>query len=112
MTDWLAFRAGIGADFSTSTEIEGYQMGDLDFDGDNDVEDFVAFKELYELDNGPGSFAAIAAVPEPSTALLFLLAACGLVLVARQRQANTRLAVQPALSDTSAKIHHDLVFRS
>ena len=65
--DWSAFRSKMGADFSGMSLIEAFQQGDLDADFDNDFQDFRLFKEAYDLANGPGSFAAMEAVPEPST---------------------------------------------
>ena len=60
----------------------GYQralLGDLDLDGDNDVGDFAFFKTDYDAVNGAGAFnAMLAGVPEPSTALLVLVAALSL----------------------------------
>ena len=99
IADWLAFRSGIGADFSALTSIQAYQLGDLDFDGDNDVEDFNTFKELYELDNGSGSLAlAIATLPEPGTAVLSLLAAVAFGTVRRPRGPLMATAVRRAQS--------------
>ena len=56
------------------------ETGDLDFDADVDLEDFARFKIAFDDANGGGAFAAmIGGVPEPSTAVLALVAACGLI---------------------------------
>jgi glucose/arabinose dehydrogenase len=73
-TDWVAFKAGQGSNFSGKTLLEARAMGDLDGDFDHDLEDFIVFRVIYEQQNGAGSFAALTRhVPEPTT---FSLAAC------------------------------------
>ncbi|QDS99573.1 PEP-CTERM sorting domain-containing protein [Adhaeretor mobilis] len=51
----------------------GYPQGDIDFDGDVDLDDFGQFKDLF-----PAVVAAATGVPEPSTAILLLFGAFGL----------------------------------
>ena len=76
--DWLEFFPDMLTDISTMTNVQQVLAGDLDLDGDNDVNDFILFKSDYETANGAGSFnAMIAAVPEPSTIGLLLVAAVG-----------------------------------
>lgn len=78
--DWLDFKAGQGADMSGLTALAAFQMGDLDNDFDNDVNDFLLFKSAYDAANGQGAFASLFEVPEPSTLLLTcsaLVAFCG-----------------------------------
>lgn len=58
--------------------------GDLDFDRDVDLDDFAAFKTAFEDFNGLGSFARALAIPEPTGAVLVLLA--GLVGGAARRR--------------------------
>lgn len=78
LNDWLAFRGGQGADLSALSLLEAYALGDVDFDGDNDLADFVAFKALFNAANGAGALEALLAVPEPSSlALVFLTAVTG-----------------------------------
>ena len=72
-SDWPIYNAGRGVDLSGLSTVEAYRMGDLDGDGDNDIVDFLAFKEVFELANGPGSFAAIGAVPEPTSVILLIV---------------------------------------
>lgn len=63
--------------------------GDLDFDRDVDLDDFAEFKNLYP--GGPSALAAaLRGVPEPSAAVLGLLAAIGALPLARRRRAATR----------------------
>ena len=74
-TDWGFFFPNMLTNMSA---LSGYQRaikGDLDLDGDNDAADFVLFKTDYDVANGAGAFnAMLAGVPEPSTAMLVLLA--------------------------------------
>ena len=73
MDDWTAFKSGQGTDMSGLTIQQSYAIGDLNGDLDNDFEDFITFKSSYEFFNGAGSFSQlVAAVPEPSTSILFL----------------------------------------
>jgi hypothetical protein len=72
--DWTAFKNGQGADFDNLNDVQDYLSGDLDGDGDHDLADFIDFRDAYEEFNGGGSFAAMLAVPEPSS---FLMLACG-----------------------------------
>jgi hypothetical protein len=51
----------------------------------NDHSDFVIFKNAYEAAHGNGSFAAMLAVPEPSSIVLLALAALLVPLKAVRR---------------------------
>ena len=80
--DWAAFRDNMGADLSAETVLGAYSKGDIDFDGDNDIDDFLAFKDFYNEVNGLGALEALISVPEPGTMLLSftsILAALGLI---------------------------------
>jgi hypothetical protein len=55
------------------------EHGDLNFDRKVDPADFGIFKAQF-----PGGVAALAAVPEPSSAVLVVLSACGLALRTRR----------------------------
>ncbi|MCO6046184.1 hypothetical protein NG895_19980 [Aeoliella sp. ICT_H6.2] len=80
--DWLLFYPNTLADLSGLTTVEAALAGDLDLDGDNDVEDFALFKADYDMTNGAGAFAAMVngtKVPEPSTLATFTLAALGFI---------------------------------
>jgi len=71
--DWSIFAAELGSTMPTVTDLTG--------DGVNNHSDFRRFKEIFEDFNGAGSFATLLGqVPEPSTALLALLSAAGLVV--------------------------------
>ena len=85
--DWLAFRASQGVDLSAETALGAYGRGDVDFDGDNDLADFVAFRTLFNDANGVGALEALIAVPEPSTTMLLLLGT-GYLLGYRRRNTN------------------------
>lgn len=76
--DWPIYNSGRGVDLSSMTLAQAYRQGDLDGDLDNDIGDFVLFKEFFEATNGPGSFAAITAVPEPSSLALAVMSLLGL----------------------------------
>ncbi|HEY3393385.1 MAG TPA: hypothetical protein VGK58_11810, partial [Lacipirellulaceae bacterium] len=66
-SDWPLFFPNMLADLSAMTGIQRALAGDLDLDGDNDVNDFVLFKTDFDAVNGAGAFnAMLANVPEPS----------------------------------------------
>jgi hypothetical protein len=65
--DWLIHNAGRGTELTGMSVAQGYHLGDIDGSGEIDVVDFVLFKQRFEEANGAGSFAAMVAMPEPST---------------------------------------------
>src|SRR5690606_28780740 len=65
-----------------------YAFGDMNGDLVSDYNDLVAFRSIYDAANGAGAFAAlsVAAVPEPSSMLLFgVIGSIGLVIGRRTR---------------------------
>jgi hypothetical protein len=81
--DWAILRTNQHANLSGNTFEEAYFRGDLTGDLRNNHADFVAFKTIYEQENGTGSFdRMLAGVPEPSS-LLVLASAVGLTLFVR-----------------------------
>lgn len=92
--DWIMFRAGQGANFDGVSLFEAFEMGDLDGDFDNDVNDFILFKAAFELELGPGSFELVTSVPEPQS---LLIVTCG------------GLALLRALPSRCLKQHTDLL---
>ncbi len=79
--DWAVVKDNNGVDLSTMAGIESYAFGDLNSDNTNDITDFGIFKDLYEAENGAGSFASIA-IPEPTS--IALLSLTGLVVLRRK----------------------------
>ena len=90
--DWGVFRSNLFTSFSPATLRDGYLLGDLDTDSDNDENDFVIFKSLFEDANGIGSFAALTGVPEPGTLGLSMLAMLGVGMARRRRSGQTQPA--------------------
>lgn len=88
INDWTIFIGAHLTDISGLSFDERFGLGDLDSDGDNDFEDFVIFEAGFDAANGVGSFQdMLASIPEPATAVFFLLG--GLVmLTARRRRAK------------------------
>ena len=90
-------------------------MGDLDLDGDNDVNDFALFKGDYDLVNGAGAFnAMLAGVPEPSTAVLVLFAVLAACASRSRRQvkfiaAGFSIAAVLSLSSSARAVPLDLM---
>jgi hypothetical protein len=85
-SDWNALRSNQLANLSSLTAKQKYLAGDLNADGFNNHADFLLFKNAYDQANGSGSFMAmVAAVPEPTTALLVSSAGIFLTLVRKRR---------------------------
>ena len=86
--DYQAFLDGYGsASLEDKLKTERYSLGDLDDNGEFSIQDFLAFKLEFDRINGAGAFAAMLAVPEPTTAVL-LVAGCVVGFAGRR---NTRL---------------------
>ncbi len=78
--DWVIFLAHHLTDLSGYPSGQLAELGDLDGDGDNDFDDFRAFKTDYESLYGAGALADLMrAVPEPGTGVLLV---CCLAVVA------------------------------
>ncbi len=77
--DWLMYNSGRGVDLSGLSKTAAYQMGDMDGDFDNDIADFVRFKELYLAAAAPVVSELLVTVPEPMTGMLLLLAVLGIL---------------------------------
>jgi hypothetical protein len=84
--DWPLFYPNMLANLSSFTAVGKALRGDVDGDGDNDVNDFQLFKDDFDVANGAGAFAAmINNVPEPSTAALVFAAILGGIGIRRRR---------------------------
>ncbi|QEG34547.1 PEP-CTERM sorting domain-containing protein [Bythopirellula goksoeyrii] len=85
VADWTTFNAGAETNLAGLSEVQAYQAGDLNNDGFNNIIDFSIFKDAYVAIHGLPAFeAAIAGVPEPSTALLLTVST--LLLASRRRR--------------------------
>jgi hypothetical protein len=83
--DWMILHANQNSDLSGKTLQEAYLLGDLNFDLQNNYNDFQAFKLYYDAANGAGAFVAMLAnVPEPSS--LVMLVAAGLLAQSHRRR--------------------------
>ncbi|MCA9241337.1 MAG: hypothetical protein KDA37_14100 [Planctomycetales bacterium] len=76
--DWRLFNATRGTEFNGMSLMDAYALGDLDGDLDNDIADFVIFKELYLAETTSTSFGAQQIAPEPNSLTACL---CGLLLL-------------------------------
>jgi hypothetical protein len=86
VADWVLLRTNQQTNLTSLSKAQAYRLGDLDGDLHDDFADFALFKNAYDVANGAGSFAVMAAsVPEPSTALL-VLATGTIFLSARRRK--------------------------
>ncbi|MEM9659244.1 MAG: LamG-like jellyroll fold domain-containing protein, partial [Planctomycetota bacterium] len=109
--DWPIYRDGYRQDFAELSPAEAYQEGDLNYDGVNDVADFALFKSAFEAANGPGSFAALTGVPEPSTFVLAALPLAAIGLAKRRRLAVcAALAIATTFFSSSSTTLADVPF--
>ncbi len=91
--DWLAFKAGFAASLTDQPDAIRHNLGDLDNDGFHTAADFLEFQQRFNNANGAGSFAAmIAGVPEPSSFVLFFVAAV-IGSVGRRRPSARRVSL-------------------
>jgi hypothetical protein len=97
LADYQILRDNLLTDLTTTDIAAAYRLGDMTADLDVDYVDFIAFRTAYDAVHGVGSLsAAIAQAPEPSGALLGLLAG-GLSLSAMKVRAR-RAARRPRFS--------------
>ena len=90
INDWAVFVANSYTTLGALGQLEAFQRGDLDFDGDNDVADFSFFKSAYNLANGVGAFENLLSVPEPST---LFIAGIGVVCWGAARLRRRKAAI-------------------
>ncbi len=84
--DWAIVRVNFGSQVLKGG-LAAYRRGDLSGDNEIGLEDIAVFRQLFELANGAGSFAAMTrAVPEP-TSWGLLAVAC--VLFIQRRKVST-----------------------
>jgi hypothetical protein len=94
--DWNLFIPNLLANLSSMSDYQQALAGDLDGDGDNDVDDFSLFKSDFDQFNGVGAFTAmLQGIPEPSSALMVTLA--GLALGLRRRVSRRVLTPAAAI---------------
>jgi hypothetical protein len=84
LADYALYLSGLNADLSGLTPEETRRRGDINGDGVNNFQDFVLFRQAYDMAHGAGSFAALASyVPEPSAVALVVIA--GATIAVRYR---------------------------
>lgn len=74
--DWTTFLAGASIDLTGLTPVEAYLAGDLDLDGEHDLDDFVRFRTEYAA----AQQTAGSTVPEPPTAAMLVAISVAIVL--------------------------------
>lgn len=86
VSDWIILRNNQLANLSSQSLAQAYRLGDLTGDKLNDHADFVAFKSLYDVANGSGSFVQmLGTIPEPSSMFLILAVGTFVCYVNRKR---------------------------
>jgi len=84
--DYQSFVDTFDTDASGMAVYNAYFNSDLTGDGAKNFEDFIAFAEAFDEQNGAGAFQAfVAGVPEPSSLLLIVLAFTGVAAIGRYR---------------------------
>lgn len=83
--DWAIFRTNQHVNLAALGFQEAFFKGDLNSDKKSNYADFNIFKQLYDVENGAGAFAAmVASVPEP-TGLVMTGVATALLVSWRRR---------------------------
>jgi hypothetical protein len=87
IVDLSMYLNGLHTNLIGLTAEQAYEKGDLNGDFFNNFNDFVLFRQAYDTSNGAGSMAAaMAALPEPTSAALLVIASAGLIWQARSRR--------------------------
>lgn len=82
--DWPTFVNFFLSNMDGLSPTQSYQIGDLNRNGESDLEDYDIFESDFEAANGSGSFAAmLASVPEPSSVVLLGLGVLGALVFRR-----------------------------
>jgi alpha-L-fucosidase len=102
LADWQLFIAGVGADLSGLSPLEAFQMGDMNGDGRNGLQDLDLFIAAYDGAHGAGGFAAAlqTLVPEPASRSIALTLALALAFgsSSRRRASWPQARRRPAVS--------------
>jgi hypothetical protein len=95
LADWQLFIAGAGADLSELSPLEAFQMGDMNGDGRNGLQDLDLFIAAYDGAHGAGALTAAlqSSVPEPAS---FALAATSALALVCFRSFHLRSSAQRA----------------
>jgi hypothetical protein len=88
--DWSIFYPNNLTNLSALTLAQAANRGDLNGNRTNDYTDFLLFRADFDAINGAGAFAAMTAAPEPSSALMMLLAGCAAIGARRKLASLSR----------------------
>jgi poly(beta-D-mannuronate) lyase len=98
-SDWAAFKAGQGMDFTGLTPVQSFLFGDLNGDLRHYLDDFSLFRYSYEETYGEGAFTRmLAGVPEPNTFWMLCLSAPGIASIPFCSRIRTIRRTSPASS--------------
>ncbi|MCA9261801.1 MAG: hypothetical protein KDA61_21435, partial [Planctomycetales bacterium] len=102
LDDWSEFLAiSDTADLSALSPAQAYRKGDLDGNLRLGVNDYIVFAREYDRIHGAGALeAALAAVPEPTSALLGAFGVACLIGASRRRVASAALLLAAVASGT------------
>ncbi|TWT37907.1 hypothetical protein KOR34_28730 [Posidoniimonas corsicana] len=91
--DWPTQRDAFGSDLAGASPARSYASGDLDGDGDNDLDDLLLFKGRFEAANPGVAFSTLTGVPEPASAGLMIAFGAALGLRRLRRVGGLTLAL-------------------